>query len=456
MKNNRNYEIDMCHGPILRKMLVFTIPLICSSILQLLFNAADVIVVGRYAGDNSLAAVGSTGSLIGLITNLFLGLSVGANVLVARYYGAKREEELSETVHTAILVSIYSGVLLTFVGVFGAKQILVWMQTPKEVVGLATLYLRIYFLGMPSMMVYNFGSAILRAVGDTKRPLYFLTGTGVVNVLLNLLFVIKFQWDVAGVATATVISQTIAALLILGCLRREQGGIRLVLGELHIHKDKIIGIVKIGIPAGIQGIIFALSNVLIQSSVNSFGAVIVAGNSAAINIESFVYITMNAFHQATISFVGQNMGAGNYKRINRIVLLGEICVMTVGLVFGNLVVLGGKTLLGFYTTNGAVVKAGMRRLRSICTVYALCGMMDVMVGALRGIGYSMIPMLVSIVGVCGVRILWLATVFQIPEYHNIEMIYFSYPVSWTLTFLVQVLCFFWAKKRITKKAEVGA
>lgn len=455
MKNNRNYEIDMCHGPILRKMLVFTIPLICSSILQLLFNAADVIVVGRYAGDNSLAAVGSTGSLIGLITNLFLGLSVGANVLVARYYGAKREEELSETVHTAILVSIYSGVLLTFVGVFGAKQILVWMQTPKEVVGLATLYLRIYFLGMPAMMVYNFGSAILRAVGDTKRPLYFLTGTGVVNVLLNLLFVIKFQWDVAGVATATVISQIIAALLILGCLRREQGGIRLVLRELHIHKDKIIGIVKIGIPAGIQGIIFALSNVLIQSSVNSFGAVIVAGNSAAINIESFVYITMNAFHQATISFVGQNMGAGNYKRINRIVFLGEICVMTVGLVFGNLVVLGGKTLLGFYTTNGAVVKAGMRRLRSICTVYALCGMMDVMVGALRGIGYSMIPMLVSIVGVCGVRILWLATVFQIPKYHNIEMIYFSYPVSWTLTFLVQVLCFFWAKKRITKKAEVG-
>ena len=453
MKNNRNYEIDMCHGPILRKMLVFTIPLICSSILQLLFNAADVIVVGRYAGDNSLAAVGSTGSLIGLITNLFLGLSVGANVLVARYYGAKREEELSETVHTAILVSIYSGVLLTFVGVFGAKQILVWMQTPKEVVGLATLYLRIYFLGMPAMMVYNFGSAILRAVGDTKRPLYFLTGTGVVNVLLNLLFVIKFQWDVAGVATATVISQIIAALLILGCLRREQGGIRLVLRELHIHKDKIIGIVKIGIPAGIQGIIFALSNVLIQSSVNSFGAVIVAGNSAAINIESFVYITMNAFHQATISFVGQNMGAGNYKRINRIVFLGEICVMTVGLVFGNLVVLGGKTLLGFYTTNGAVVKAGMRRLRSICTVYALCGMMDVMVGALRGIGYSMIPMLVSIVGVCGVRILWLATVFQIPKYHNIEMIYFSYPVSWTLTFLVQVLCFFWAKKRITKKAE---
>ncbi len=445
----------MCHGPILRKMLVFTIPLICSSILQLLFNAADVIVVGRYAGDNSLAAVGSTGSLIGLITNLFLGLSVGANVLVARYYGAKREEELSETVHTAILVSIYSGVLLTFVGVFGAKQILVWMQTPKEVVGLATLYLRIYFLGMPAMMVYNFGSAILRAVGDTKRPLYFLTGTGVVNVLLNLLFVIKFQWDVAGVATATVISQIIAALLILGCLRREQGGIRLVLRELHIHKDKIIGIVKIGIPAGIQGIIFALSNVLIQSSVNSFGAVIVAGNSAAINIESFVYITMNAFHQATISFVGQNMGAGNYKRINRIVFLGEICVMTVGLVFGNLVVLGGKTLLGFYTTNGAVVKAGMRRLRSICTVYALCGMMDVMVGALRGIGYSMIPMLVSIVGVCGVRILWLATVFQIPKYHNIEMIYFSYPVSWTLTFLVQVLCFFWAKKRITKKAEVG-
>ncbi|MGN0292024.1 MAG: MATE family efflux transporter [Lachnospiraceae bacterium] len=440
----------MCNGPILSKMLMFAIPLMCSSMLQMLFNAADTIVVGRFAGDNSLAAVGSNASLIGLITNLFLGLSIGANVLAARFYGAKREKELSETVHTAILLSFYSGIVLTIVGCFGAKQILIWMQSPKEVIGLATLYLRIYFLGMTATMLYNFGSAILRAVGDTQRPLYYLLGAGVINVILNLIFVIGLKMDVAGVALATVISQCISAFLVIRCLMKEEGGIRLIPKNLHIHRDKFIGILKIGLPAGVQGIIFSLSNVVIQSSINSFGAVTVAGNSAAANLESFVYFAMNAFHQATISFTGQNMGAGNYKRIARIVLTGEICVVIVGAVLGNLLFLAGEPLLGIYTSSKKVIAAGMVRLGVIAVTYALCGMMDVMVGALRGIGYSIMPMLVSMFGVCGLRILWLATIFQIPEYHSARMVYVSYPVTWTLTFVILIGCFIWAKRRIVK------
>lgn len=450
MKKKKNYEIDMCNGPILSKMLMFAIPLMCSSMLQMLFNAADTVVVGRFAGDNSLAAVGSNASLIGLITNLFLGLSIGANVLAARFYGAKREKELSETVHTAILLSFYSGIVLTIVGCFGAKQILIWMQSPKEVIGLATLYLRIYFLGMTATMLYNFGSAILRAVGDTQRPLYYLLGAGVINVILNLIFVIGLKMDVAGVALATVISQCISAFLVIRCLMKEEGGIRLIPKNLHIHRDKFIGILKIGLPAGVQGIIFSLSNVVIQSSINSFGAVTVAGNSAAANLESFVYFAMNAFHQATISFTGQNMGAGNYKRIDRIVLTGEICVVIVGAVLGNLLFLAGEPLLGIYTSSKKVIAAGMVRLGVIAVTYALCGMMDVMVGALRGIGYSIMPMLVSLFGVCGLRMLWLATIFQIPEYHSARMVYVSYPVTWTLTFVILIGCFIWTKRRIVK------
>lgn len=453
VKQKKNYEMDMCSGPILSKMLLFAIPLMCSSMLQMLFNAADTIVVGRFAGDNSLAAVGSNASLIGLLTNLFLGLSIGANVLAARYYGAKREKELSETVHTAILLSIFSGIILTVAGCFGARQILIWMQTPKEVLNLASIYLRIYFLGMTATMVYNFGSSILRAVGDTRRPLYFLLGAGVINVILNLIFVIVFQMDVAGVALATVVSQCISAFLVVRCLMHEEGGIRLIPRQLHIYRDKFVGILKIGLPAGVQGIIFSLSNVVIQSSINSFGAVTVAGNSAAANIEAFVYFAMNAFHQATISFTGQNLGAGNYKRINRIVILGEICVTVVGVVFGNLVVLAGKPLLGIYSSSPRVIEAGMARLKVVSATYALCGMMDVMVGALRGIGYSIMPMLVSLVGVCGLRMIWIATVFQMPEYHTARMVYISYPITWFLTFVVHILCFIWAKRKIEKQGN---
>lgn len=447
----KKYEIDMCSGSVFRKMLLFAIPLMCSSILQLLFNAADIVVVGRFAGDNALAAVGSNTALINLFTNLFIGLSVGTNVLTAQYYGAKKEADLRETVHTSMLLSIYSGVILTIVGVVGARFLLELMKAPSEVIGLAALYLRILFLGMPSMMVYNFGSAILRAVGDTKRPLYYLLGAGIINVILNLFFVIICQMGVAGVGLATVISQTISAALVVRCLMKEQGGIQLELKALSISKDKLAKILKIGLPAGFQGTVFSLSNVVIQSAVNSFGPIAVAGNSAASNIEGFVYMAMNTFYQATISFTSQNFGAKEYKRIYKILAAGEIYVIATGVILGNLAVFFGESLLRMYSSNAEVIVAGMARLRIICTIYALCGIMDVLVGALRGIGYSVIPMIVSLVGACGLRLVWIATVFQIPQYHSLTTVYLSYPITWTITLTVHAVTFALAARKVLRE-----
>jgi putative MATE family efflux protein len=447
-KKARRYEMDMCSGSILKKMLLFALPLMCSSILQLLFNAADIVVVGRFAGDNSLAAVGSNSALISLMTNLFVGLSVGANVTAGHYYGAKQEGELSQNVHTAMLLSLISGIVLTLAGLLGARQILIWMQTPQEVLGLASLYLRIYFLGMTAVMVYNFGASLLRAVGDTQRPLYFLMLAGVVNVVLNLIFVIGLKMDVAGVALATVISQCISAALVVRCLLGEEGGIHLILGELHIHQDKLGRILQVGLPAGFQGMVFSLSNVLIQSAVNGFGSVVVAGSSASGNIESFVYFAMNAFYQATLSFTSQNMGAGNFARIRRSLLAGQFCVVITGMVLGGVVVLLGDKLLGIYTPSPAVIEAGLRRLRIIASTYAVCGMMDVMVGVLRGVGHSVLPMVVSLVGACGVRVLWLATIFRIERFHNIDVVYWSYPVSWLVTLAAHVACYLWVCRRL--------
>ena len=447
----KKYEIDMCNGPILKKMLLFAIPLMLSSILQLLFNAADIVVVGRFAGDDSLAAVGSTSSLINLLTNLFIGLSVGANVLVARYFGAKKEEELKETVHTAMTLSIIGGVVLTVIGIVGAPIILEWMQTPSEVLSLAVIYLRVYFVGMTATMVYNFGSSILRAVGDTKRPLYFLSIAGAVNVVLNLLFVIVFHWGVFGVGLATTISQVISALLVLRCMMKEQGGIQLNLKDLCVNKGKLLQIMQIGLPAGFQGMLFSLSNVVIQSSVNSFGKTIVAGNSAAANIEGFVYVGMNAFYQAAISFMGQNVGAGKYNRVNKILYSAETCVIAIGFALSMLVLLFCEPLLSLYTDSPEVVQAGTVRLGIICTTYFLCGMMDVMVGALRGLGYSIAPMIVSLLGACAFRLLWIATIFQIDRFHTIETVYISYPISWTLTFFAHVVTFLIVRRHLKKR-----
>jgi len=431
-------------------ILLFAIPVFLGNLFQIGYSLVDTKIVGRILGETALAAVGSVSILYTLLTGFFNGLSLGFSVLTAQYYGAKRNDDLKETVHTSMLLSLYCGLLLTVVGLVGAPMLLELMKAPPEVLDLAVLYLRIYFLGMASMMVYNFGSSILRAVGDTKRPLYYLLGAGIVNVLLNLFFVIVCHLGVAGVALATVISQTISAFLVVRCLIKEQGGIHLELKELAISREKLGKIMQIGLPAGFQGTVFSLSNVVIQSAVNSFGNIAVAGNSAAANIEGFVYMAMNAFHQATISFTSQNYGAREYRRIYRILFAGELCVVATGLLLGNLAVFFGDVLLGIYSPSAEVIAAGMVRLKVICTLYALCGVMDVLVGALRGIGYSIIPMVVSLVGACGLRLLWIATVFRIPEYHSLFTVYLSYPITWTITLTVHAVTFALAARKVLR------
>jgi putative MATE family efflux protein len=452
LKSEHKYEMDMCSGSIPIKMLRFAIPLMCSSILQLLFNAADIVVVGRFAGDNSLAAVGSNTALINLLTNLFVGLSIGANVVTAICYGAKKREDTHETVHTAMMLSIISGILLTVVGIIGARQILIWMQTPSAILDLATVYLRIYFIGMTSLMIYNFGSAILRAIGDTKRPLYYLLTAGAINFVLNLIFVIKFNMDVSGVALATVISETVSAILIVRCLMNEsdESGIRLNLKKIRFNRDKIVRIIRVGLPAGFQGVIFSLSNVVIQSSINLFGETVIAGSAASANIEGFVYMAMNSFYQATLSFTSQNVGAGKRERINKILFSGLMCVTVTGLILGNSVVYFGHTLLGIYSSDSTVIAEGMKRLTIVCCTYALCGIMDVMVGSLRGLGYSVIPTIVSLIGACALRLLWLATVFQIDRFHVPKTIYMSYPITWTITILAHVCCYIIVKRKYNR------
>lgn len=450
MSQEKRYEIDMCSGAILPKMLRFALPLMCSSILQLLFNAADIIVVGRFAGDNSLAAVGSNAALINLLVNLFIGLSVGANILAARFYGANDQEGLRQTVHTAVLLSLISGVGLTVVGACSAGQILIWMQSPDEVRGLAAVYLRIFFLGMPATMLYNFGAALLRAVGDTRRPLYYLFSAGVVNVVLNLFFVIRCHLDVAGVAIATVISQCISALLVLRCLIREKGGIHLELRQLKIYPVRLKQILRMGLPAGFQGMLFSLSNVVIQSSINTFGKVMVSGNSAAANIEGFGYTAMNAFYQANVSFTSQNYGAGRYERIRPILLRALACVIVTGVVLGGAATLLGRQLLHIYSGTEAVIEAGMKRLVIVILPQALCGIMDVLVGSLRGLGYSVMPMVVSLLGACVLRLVWIATIFQVPAFHTVQTIYWSYPFSWAVTALAHFLCYLWAMRRLRR------
>ena len=450
-KQQTHYEIDMCNGPILSKMLRFSIPLMCSSVLQLLFNAADIVVVGRWAGDNSLAAVGSNTALIGLLTNLFVGLAVGANTLAAKYYGARDRDALHRVVHTSILLSIISGLVLTVVGVFGARTILIWMQTPENVLDLATLYLRIYFLGMTATMVYNFGAALLRAEGDTQRPLYFLSLAGVVNIVLNLFFVIVCKLDVAGVAIATVISQCISAALVVRCLMKETGPLRLDFRQLKIYPIKLKQIMQVGIPAGIQGMLFSLANVTVQSSVNSFGEIIMAGSSAAISIEQFIYSNINAFYQANVAFTSQNYGAGDYRRIKKIAMISVVTGVVTTELLSVLAVYFGPQLLGIYSPSAEVVAAGMVRLRWIALFYGLDAIMDVIVGSLRGVGYNILPMLVTLMGACASRLIWLSTVFRLPAYHRIEMVYIVYPLSWALTATTHLICYFFVSRKVDRE-----
>ena len=448
-------EMDMCSGSIFGKMLIFTIPLMLSSMLQLLFNAADIVVVGNFAGDNSLGAVGSTGSLVNLLTNLFIGLSVGVNVLVARYYGSGQKDNLHDTVQTAVTLSVILGIVVAIIGFIFAPIFLEWMKLEGEILRLASIYLRIYFLGMPAVMLYNFGSAILRAIGDTRRPLIFMIISGVVNIGLNLLFVIKFQMNVAGVAIATVISEAISAVLVTICLIIEDNIIHFDIHHIYINKNILLKILQIGLPAGFQGTLFSFSNVFIQSSVNSFGDIAIMGNSSAINIEGFVYVAMNAFHQAAISFVSQNVGAGKRERINKITVIALLLVSSTGLLMGTLVNYFGRELLSIYSRNPAVIEAGYIRVNIICTIYFLCGIMDVMVGSLRGLGYSTMPAIVSLMGACVFRLIWLSTVFQFSQWHTIQTIYYSYPISWILTFSVHVICYIIVKRKYDRQFKMA-
>ena len=446
----KSYELDMCNGPILGKILVFAIPLMISGILQLLFNAADIIVVGRFTGSQALAAVGSTSALINLIINLFIGVSVGANVVVARNYGAKDYDGIHGAVHTSVLTAIWGGIILIFVGILLARPMLEMMGTPEDVIDLSVLYMRIYFVGMPAFMMYNFGAAILRAIGDTKRPLYFLTLSGVVNVVLNLFFVIVFHMGVAGVALATIISQAISAFLIILCLMKMDGPCHLDFKHLKFHPEQLKWMLRIGLPAGLQGAIFSISNVLIQSSVNSFGSQVMAGNTAAGNIEGFVYNSMNAVYQTSLSFTSQNMGAKKFDRINKILFQCLLVVTAIGLVMGGGAYLLGEPLLGIYTSSPEVVSYGLIRLKYVCATYFLCGLMDVMVGTIRGMGYSIMPMLVSLTGACAFRVIWIFTIFQMDR--TLDCLYISYPISWVLTAGVHLICYFAVRKKAFARA----
>lgn len=439
----------MCNGPLFSNIIVFSIPLILTGILQLLYSTVNIVIAGRFIGSNALAAVGSTTSLINLIINLFIGLSIGASVVMANFYGADRQTDANETVHTSVAVSTVSGIILTIFGILAAKPLLQTMGTPDEVLEYAVLYMKIYFLGMPASMIFNFSSAILRATGDTRRPLYFLSISGVVNVALNLMFVIIFHMDIAGVAAATVISQYISAVLILLSLAGSDGCIRLRRRKIRIYKDKLTAIIKIGLPAGMQGIIFSLSNVLIQSSVNSFGSAVMAGNTAAMNIENFVYIAMNALYQAALNFTGQNVGAKKYDRIARILGVCLVSVTIVGVAFGGLSYLFAKSLLGIFTVDPDVIAIGIIRMGYVCIPYFLCGIMEVFVGCLRGMGYSVLPMLASIAGVCGIRITWIYTVFAVD--HRLETLFISYPASWSITAFVHLACFLYISRKFTHK-----
>ena len=442
----KSYEMDMCNGPLLGKILVFTFPLMLSGVLQLLFNAADIVVVGRFSGAHALAAVGSTGALINLLINVFMGLSIGTNVLTAQGYGAKNAEDVSDTVHTSILLSLVSGTILIVVGILFSRPLLELMATPEEVLGQAALYMKIYFIGMPAMMAYNFGAAILRAIGDTRRPLYYLLISGVVNVILNLIFVIIFKMGVAGVATATVISQVISAGMVLKCLMGLDGMCRLDLHKLAIHKDKLLNIARIGLPAGMQGAIFSISNVLIQSSVNSFGSIAMAGYTAANNLLGFLYASVNSITQACMSFTSQNYGVGKWKRMDRVLIDCMILTTGVALVIGGAFYGFGPEILKIYTDNEEVVRSGMEILSFTTLTYFLCGLMDLFPGALRGMGHSAVPMILSVLGTVGTRVVWIFLIF--PQHRSLDILFISYPASWLLTIVMQVICFWFVRKKV--------
>ncbi len=448
----------MLEGPLLGNIIVYTIPIILTSVLQLLFNAADLVVVGQFCGSVSVAAVGATGALTNLIVNLFIGLSVGAGVTVAHGVGCGDDRAVHRTVHTALPAALVSGVILTVVGVCFSEPLLRLMGTPDNVRALSALYMRIYFAGITFTMVYNFCASILRAIGDTKSPLIFLSIAGVVNVGLNVVFVTVANMNVAGVALATTISQAISAVLVVIALMRRTDACRLTLSKMRFYKAQLLKMVRIGLPAGIQGSLFSISNVLIQSSINSFGDVVMAGNAAAGNIEGFVWVSMNAFHQSALNFTGQNVGARQYKRVLRILWLCLASVTVVSLVLGLSAFAAGEQLLSIYIKDSQeAIGYGVTRMMYLCAPYFLCGLMDVTTGSLRGMGASLVPMLISVLGVCGFRVLWIGTIFQMEGFHTLECLYLSYTVSWIMTFAAQLVAFFFVyRKRVREDALLHA
>ena len=439
----------MCNGTIMDKLISFALPLMLSGILQLMFNAVDIVVVGRFSGSESLAAVGSTTALINIFTNLFIGISLGANVLSARFYAAGRKKEMSETVHTAILFALVSGIAMAVVGVVFSKWALNLMGTPDDVINLSTLYMKIYFLGMPFFMLYNYGAAILRAVGDTKRPLYFLILAGTVNALLNMFLVIVFGLGVAGVAIATVVSQMISCVLVLGCLRRTDACYKLYLSKLSMKKEYLIQIFQVGVPAGIQSTVINFSNALLQSSVNSFGSIAMAGYTAANNVLGFLFVSVNSVTQACMSFTSQNFGVGKYKRMDRVLIDCLILTVTVGLTLGCGAYFFGTEILQIYTEDPEVIRCGIEILSITTVPYFLCGIMDLFPGALRGMGYSVVPMILSIIGTVGMRILWIFIFF--PQNRSLFFLFISYPGSWIATIVMQVVCFFFVRRHLRRR-----
>ena len=439
----------MCNGSIMDKLISFSLPLMISSILQLMFNAVDIIVVGRFSGSQALAAVGSTTALINIFTNLFIGISLGANVLAARYYAAKCEKEMSEAVHTAIALALVSGIVMAFVGVGASRFALELMATPADVIGQSALYMRIYFMGMPFFMLYNYGAAILRAVGDTKRPLIFLIAAGIANVALDLLLVIVIPLGVAGVAVGTVTSQFISCILILRCLYRTEGSYQLRFSKLRIRRAYLKRIFQVGIPAGIQSTVINFSNALLQSSVNSFGSTAMAGYTAANNILGFLYVSVNAVTQACMSFTSQNYSVGKTKRMDRV--LADCMILSAGAaaVLGVGAYVIGSQILRIYTSDAEVIKCGLEILSITTVPYFLCGIMDLIPGALRGMGHSAVPMVLSVIGTVGTRVLWIYVFF--PQHRSLHFLFISYPGSWIATILMQGVCFYFVRRQCRRE-----
>ena len=441
-------EIDMCSGPLVGSLLRFSLPLMASGILQLLFNAADIIVLGQFASSSAMAAVGATSSLNSLMVNLFLGLSIGCSVVMAHSYGAQDWRRVQDTVHTAILLALFCGAALILLGLPLLPVLLGWMDTPADLMDQSVLYMRIVFLGMPAMMAYDFGAGILRAIGDTRRPLFFLTAAGITNACLNVFFVLVFHMDVAGVALATSISQYLSAGLILRCLARPGTRYPLHPRQLRLHTATLLQILRVGLPAGIQSVVFSVSNVLIQSSINSFGTLAVAGSTAAANIENFVYTAMESVYQAALNFTSQNIGAGKKERVPLILRDCLLLVAVIGAILGGLAVLFGRQLLSIYTSDPQVLPYGIDRIHVVCLTYLLCGLMDVACGVVRGMGAAVTPTVVSLTGACGLRIVWIFTVFG--SMHSLFVLYLSYPVTWIVTFTMHMVCFVWFYRRLRR------